>query len=169
MSKDVIFSSDLANCGCGGRPVVPTPPPMPPHGYWCPPPPMPMDYPKYPCKCECTTEEEPEAPIKKKSREEQICVLSKKAAAINAMIEAFKDKNQDAIIKIGNVASYNFGPYFKDAESEEVSEYGAMILLMLETELGYIKAKIAELAAEIGEEEPAPTSPFATLKTVTQD
>ena len=44
-----------------------------------------------------------------------------------------------------------------------------MILLMLETELGYIKAKIAELAAEIGEEEPAPTSPFATLKTVTQD
>ena len=68
MSKDVIFSSDLANCGCGGRPVVPTPPPMPPHGYWCPPPPMPMDYPKYPCKCECEPEEpDPnihESPIK---------------------------------------------------------------------------------------------------------
>lgn len=162
---DVIHNSDLSHCGCGGRPVVPTPPPMPPHGYWCPPPPIPMDYPKYPCKCECEPEE-PEVPIKKKSREEQICILSKKAAAINAMIEAFKDKNQDAIIKIGKVASYNFGPYYKDKEAEEVTDYGTFIMEILEQERALIKAKIAELAAELDAEEPETTT-FSTLTTVT--
>ena len=176
MLADVIYPADLANqsnCGCGcdhnhsHGPVPPMPPPPPGYvGCWCPPPPMPPEYPKYPCPCNPPEEE---TPIKKQSREEQLCILSKKSAAINAMIEAFKKKNCDAVIKIGSAASYNFGPYYSNVEEQTVSEYGTSIMTMLENELSLIKAKISEVAQELGKEEPETTTTNGVLKTVTQD
>lgn len=128
-----------------------TPTPILPHGYvncWCPPPPVQMEAPQ--CgNCGCNPQEE-ETPIKKKSIEEQICKLSKKSAALHAMIENLTKKGKDAIIKIG-MASYNFGPY-RDEEGE-ITEYGDYILTLLKDELGNIKAQLAELASQIDSEE----------------
>lgn len=70
------------------------------------------------------------------------------------MIANFEEKNKDAIVRIGD-ASYNLGSYSvtKEGESQPVvTEYGEIILSMLKTELNLIKAKISELATELGEE-----------------
>ena len=81
--------------------------------------------------------------------------------------EAIKKKNCDAVIKIGSAASYNFGPYYSNIEEQTVSEYGTSIMTMLENELSLIKAKISEVAQELGKEEPETTTTNGVLKTVT--
>lgn len=110
----------------------------------------------------------------KASIELQICKLAKRAAAIKKMIDSFKNKNKDAIIKIEGV-SYNFGPYqnvTKDEEDNDViteSEYGESILAILTTELSLIKTKIAELASQLEEEDSILDIINGIFKTVTQD
>lgn len=173
MTTDVIYPADIAqypiscNCNCEHEhPVAPCPP-VPPQGYvgcWCPPPPMPPHYPSFPCPVSPE-----EVPIKKQSPEEQLCILSKKSAVISAMIDAYKNKNCDAVIKINGVtASYNFGTYYDDVKEKTISTYGKEILEILELELTAIKEKISELATQIGEDT-VETSYSAGLKTVTQE
>lgn len=135
------------DCECG-KPswVVPPPPvPMPPYDIPVYPYPYPFPPPPKPCDCDCD-----DVKIKKKSLEAQICELSKKSAAINKMIDNYKEKKKDAIIKIGD-ASYNFGGYYD--EDDAATEYGETILELLTKELAKIKEKIAELAAKLGEED----------------
>lgn len=127
-------------------------------GAWIVPPPPPgyPPYPYYPIP-DPDHDSEEQSKIKSKSIEAQICKLSKKSAAIKAMIDNFENKKKDAIIKIGGV-SYNFGPYkitTKDEGSvyEEESEYGERIMELLVAELESIKAQLQELASELDGDE----------------
>ena len=164
----VVYPADLAktpegcDCGCEHHHHHhhPCPPPDPEHGIWIVPAPPPAGYPPYPYPYPCPptppapSPDDDDSQIKTKSIEAQICKLSKKSAAIKAMIQNFEEKNKDAIIKIGGT-SYNFGPYkvvFKEGvtEYDEVTEYGEIILEeLLKAELEKIKEKLQELAAEL--------------------
>ena len=109
----------------------------------------------------------------KASIEMQICKLSKRAAAIKAMIDNFKNKNKDAIIRIGSI-SYNFGPYYDIKKEGELiikteTEYGEAIMSILISELSLIKVKITELAEQLENEEDANALINGVLTTVTQD
>lgn len=169
------------DCGCE-HPHMPPPPA--PNGYvnWCPPPPVPpMPYPVPPvppCNCDsdcnCKKPETseggttvPTTPTKK-SLSEQLCQLSRRSAAITNMIDLFKNKNKDAIVKIGTAVSYNFGTYYSSTEDNTISTYGELIMTMLETELNLIKEKIAELAKLLGEEDLEGEN-LSILTTVTRD
>lgn len=162
-NADIIYSADLARQGCCGDNAstaasstagcdcqkgiywMPPPPPpdFPPPYPPCPPYPPPCP-PYPPCPC-------PDPEPKKKSVEGQICKLSKKAAVITKMIENLETKKKDVIIKIGD-SSYNFGNIDLEVEGWDDGSYAATVQKILEKELALIKAKIAELAAEIGEE-----------------
>jgi hypothetical protein len=156
MIADLVYNADLAkypenkgnsnsNSTCGPAaneypyPAPPNYPPYPFYGYPYVPPTEPVQ-------------------LKKSSVEAQICKLSKKAAAIKKMIENFKEKNKDAIIKIGE-ASYNFGTYYTTSKdeagqkSEEESVYGELVLSLLTQELAAIKAKMVELTTELDEDD----------------
>ena len=159
---DVPYNSDFAQVyHCNEEKV------LKPNGCECNgpvyivPPPMPMDYPPcpypFPPHHHHHHHHPDEQPLPKASVEAQICKLSKKAAAIKAMIENFKDKNKDCIWKIGGT-SYNFGCYQKiyEDDGQEVKEdtvYGPTILDILNQELLAIQAKIKELAEEIDDDE----------------
>lgn len=165
MHADIPYNSDFAlPCHCNekktlspsndGNNIYIVPPPMPmdypppPFPPYPPYPPFPPPPPPFPPKPE---------PLPQQSVEAQICKLSRKAAAIKAMIEGFKDKNKDCIWKIGGT-SYNFGTYQKvyEENGETVKEdtvYGPTILSILNQELAAIQAKIKELAEEIDDEE----------------
>lgn len=162
---DIPYNSDFAlPCHCNekktlspsndGNNIYIVPPPMP-MDY--PPPPFPP-YPPYPPFPPPPFPPHPQPePLPQQSVEAQICKLSRKAAAIKAMIEGFKDKNKDCIWKIGGT-SYNFGTYQKvyEENGETVKEdtvYGPTILSILNQELAAIQAKIKELAEEIDDEE----------------
>lgn len=121
-------------------PVPPCPPPMP----WPPCPPYP------PCPTPVPPIDPDEEP-KKGSVEAQICKLSKKASAITKMIENLEEKKKDVVIKVGEV-SYNFGNIDLEIQNWEDGSYAATVKKILDFELSAIKAKIAELAAEIGDE-----------------
>ena len=162
----LVYPSDIAKrpekreceCGChhhdhehpDGVWLVPPPPPgYPyPYPYPFPPPPPPPHHP----------DDDDDEDIKAKSIEAQICKLSKKAAAIKAMIDNFENKKKDAIIKIGGV-SYNFGQYRlivkEDGNTfDDVTEYGEKIMEILVMELEKLKAEIQELAEQIDSDEP---------------
>lgn len=152
----LVYPSDIAKhpephqCTCGEKEKNPQ---GNCEGVWLVPPPPPgyPPYPYYPQPCECNPEEA--VKIKSKSTEAEICKLSKKSAAIKAMIENFEKKKKDAIIRIGGT-SYNFGPYkitTKDGASvyEEDTEYGEKIMELLNSELEAIKTKLQELASEL--------------------
>lgn len=188
---DIIANADIANkpedleCGCHPHhhyPICPEPQPV-----WFVPPPMPMpipaDYPVYnpykkDCDCDKDKDKEEEEAARqealKASIEVQICKLSRRAAAIKAMIDSFKNKNKDAIIRVGGV-SYNFGSYkkiVKDEEGNDVatdSEYGEAILAIFTNELTLIKEKISELAAKLEEEEDAISLTNGIYTTIDRD
>ena len=124
--------------------------------YWMPPPP-PCDYPPPfpPCPpypnphpCPCPSEE---IPVKKTSIEGKICKLSKKAAAVNRMIENLETKKKDFILKAGDT-SYNFGNVDLEVENWEDGSYADTALKVLKFELSLIKTKIADLSTQLGEE-----------------
>ena len=166
----IVYPADIAKqpepheCECHHHHhPCPPPPPDPKHGIWIVPAPPPAGYPPYPYPPmppvpPVDDDSSDDIKIKTKSIEAQICKLSKKSAAIKAMIQNFEEKNKDAIIKIGGT-SYNFGPYkniFKEGvtEYEEVTEYGEIILEeLLKAELEKIKEKLQELAAELDDED----------------
>ena len=158
---DLYTGDDRMNCGCeivnNGNgtnaglpvevgypwiPVPPVPPPMP----WPPIPPQP--YPPYPVPVPPI---DPDDEPKKGSVEAQICKLSKKASAITKMIENLEEKKKDVVIKVGEV-SYNFGNIDLEIQGWDDGSYAATVKKILDFELAAIKAKIAELAAEIGDE-----------------
>lgn len=183
---DLVYNSDIAypgeNCGCGssvptvnpidskestcncGNPIWVVPPP--PHHHHCHP-----DFPPYPPYPPYVPPIDP-VPVKEKSKEAQICKLSKKSATVKKLIENFTEKNKDVIFKIGD-ASYNFGSYkviSKDEQGQKVEEdsvYGETILSILNDELAAIKEKIQELAAELDDDDVSVSD--ETDKTVTQD
>jgi hypothetical protein len=139
--------------------------------------PIPVDYPSFDPyhpepKPDDDDQDDKEKDELKASIEAQICQLSKRAAAIKAMIDNFKNKNKDAIIRIGGT-SYNFGPYQAVIEKEDGTKeyvdtvYGEVILGILTTELGLIKEKITELAALLEEEDDATTLGNGIYTTVT--
>ena len=182
---DVVYNADVA---CPHPHPHPHPgpkppfPPMPQPAWFVPPPmplPIPVDYPSFdpyhpePKPDDDDDQDDKEKDELKASIEAQICQLSKRAAAIKAMIDNFKNKNKDAILRIGGT-SYNFGCYQiivkKDGEPDEIieTEYGEVILSMLTTELGLIKEKITELAALLEEEDDATTLGNGIYTTVTQ-
>lgn len=185
---DIVYNGDLA---CP-RPPHPGPhpepkppfPPMPQPAWFVPPPmplPIPVDYPHFdpyhpwpePDPKPDDDDDDDDKDALKASIEAQICQLSKRAAAIKTMIDNFKNKNKDAIIRIGGT-SYNFGTYEiikekPDGTKEIVeTEYGEIILSILTTELGLIKEKITELAALLEEEEDAISLGNGIYGTVTQ-
>ena len=184
---DVVYNSDLS-CPHHHHHHKPEPPfpPVPQPAWFVPPPmplPIPVDYPHFdpyhPCPHHDDDDKDKEQEDKEKeelkaSIEVQICRLSKRAAAIKIMIDNFKNKNKDAIIRIGGT-SYNFGCYQNLKEDEEgkpiveETEYGEVILGILTTELGLIKDKISELAALLEEEEDATTLGNGIYTTITQD
>lgn len=170
----LVYPSDLARkpesqgceCGCGSKPPVPTNDMecQCNRGVWLVPAPPPMDYPPYPYGPDHhhhhhhhdDPDEEP-VKIKTKSIEAQICKLSKRSAAIKAMLENYEVKNKDAILKIG-ATSYNFGPYYeitKDGSTvyKEETEYAERIKSLLTDELEAIKEKLQELASELDSED----------------
>ena len=178
---DLVYPSDLIvpDCGCSNssssadsgestckcdNPIWFVPPP-PPH---C----RPHDYPPYP-PFPPYIPPVPPVPVDKKSKEAQICKLSKKSATVKKLLENYVEKNKDVIFKIGGV-SYNFGSYkvkLKDDQGEEVTEvsvYGERIRSILEDELHAIKEKIQELAADLDEDDEDSLTD-GTDKTVTQD
>ena len=186
---DIVYNGDLAH----PRPPHPGPhpepkppfPPMPQPAWFVPPPmplPIPVDYPHFDPyhpwpepdpKPDDDDDDDDGKDALKASIEAQICQLSKRAAAIKTMIDNFKNKNKDAIIRIGGT-SYNFGTYEiikekPDGTKEIVeTEYGEIILSILTTELGLIKEKITELAALLEEEEDAISLGNGIYGTVTQ-
>lgn len=184
---DIVNGSDVACPHPHPHPHPEPPfPPMPQPAWFVPPPmplPIPVDYPHFdpyhPCPCPGPSPEpKPDDDDKddddlKASIEAQICMLSKRAAAIKGMIDNFKNKNKDAIIRIGSI-SYNFGPYQvikKDEQGHETieeTEYGEVILGILTTELGLIKEKITELANLLEQEEDATTLGDGIYTTITQ-
>lgn len=184
---DVVYNADVA-CPHPHPHPHPEPkppfPPMPSPAWFVPPPmplPIPVDYPHFdPYHPEPhhhddddDDQDEKEKDELKASIEAQICQLSRRAAVIKTMIDNFKNKNKDAIIRIGSV-SYNFGCYQiikKDEEGHETieeTEYGEVILGILTTELALIKAKIQELANLLEEEDDATTLGDGIYTTVTQ-
>ena len=181
---DIVANEDLA-CPRPGPHPHPGPkppfPPMPQPAWFVPPPmplPIPADYPSFDPyhpepKPDDDDQDDKEKDELKASIEAQICQLSKRAAAIKAMIDNFKNKNKDAIIRIGGT-SYNFGTYviYEKGEHEEIevveTEYGETILEILTTELGLIKEKIQELANLLEQEEDATTLGNGIYTTVTQ-
>ena len=184
---DIVANEDLAcrhHHHHHPHPPKPPFPPMPQPAWFVPPPmplPIPVDYPHFDPYHPCPDhdddkdkeQEDKEKEELKASIEAQICMLSKRAAAIKAMIDNFKNKNKDAIIRIGGT-SYNFGTYQitkKDEEGHETveeTEYGEVILGILTTELGLIKEKITELANLLEQEEDATTLGDGIYTTVTQ-
>ena len=139
--------NEKKNCECGkpeiGYPYCPVPP-FPPYF----PPPKPYPYP--PCPHPFPPEPEPEP--EKGSVSQQICKLSRKANVITKMLENLEQKKKDVIINIGGL-SYNFGNIDLDlGEGWPDGSYAATVKTILEYELGLIKAKIAELAEELGDE-----------------
>lgn len=159
------------------------PPPVP---MWFVPPPVPMpipaDYPHYDPyhhhdhhgKDDDDKKDDEDKDAIKASIEMQICRLAKQAATIKIMIDCFKNKNKDAILRIAST-SYNFGPYtkiVKDEDGKDVTietEYGAIILEMLTNELALIKEKISELAGQLELEESLASLINGIYTTVTQD
>ena len=162
-NADLIHNADLAVRGCCGdninmaatdtsgktcecgKGIYWMPPPCPPD-YPPPYPVIPPYPPPVPCPCPI-----PEPEPKRKSTEGKICKLSKKAAIVTRMIENLETKKKDVIIKIGD-SSYNFGNIDLEVDGWDDGSYAATVQKILEKELALIKAKIAELAAEIGEE-----------------
>lgn len=164
---DLVYNADIARkpemtCGCNGDnilvngdgtatvptvgyPWIPVPPPMPmPPCHPCPP----WPYPPYPVPVPPI---DPDVEPKKGSLEAQICKLSKKAATITKMIQNLEEKKKDVVIKVGET-SYNFGNIDLEIQNWDDGSYAATVKKILEFELNVIKTKIAELAAEIGEE-----------------
>lgn len=140
--------NDMKNCECG-KPEVGYPycPPLPPYF----PPPMPFPPRPYP-PCPHPFPPEPEPEPEKGSVSQQICKLSRKANVITKMLENLEQKKKDVIINIGGL-SYNFGNIDLDlGEGWPDGSYAATVKTILEYELGLIKAKIAELAEELGDE-----------------
>lgn len=136
----LIKPEDKPEVGCGCIPVPPMPwPPI------CPPPPMPYPYPMPPHPID------PDIEPAKGSVEAQICKLSKKASTISKMIENLEERKKDVIIKVGEV-SYNFGNIDLEIQDWDDGSYAATVKKILDFELAAIKAKIAQLAAEIGDE-----------------
>lgn len=164
---DLLYNADVAqapDCGCNKVVTTTTTGTCncnPNGAVWFvpPPPPKPMDYPPYPFPYgyPCVPPVEP-APVKKNSKEAEICKLSKKSATIKKMIENFTEKNKNAIIKIGET-SYNFGAYkvittdITGGKVEEDSKYGEAILGILTDELAAIKEKLQELSNELDEDD----------------
>ena len=159
---DIVANSDIAKrpifyggenmntekCNCKpeiGYPYCPVPPvpPFPPY-------PVPVPPPFYP-PCPIPPID-PEPDPEKGSISQQICKLSRKANVITKMLENLEQKKKDVIINIGGV-SYNFGNIDLDlGEGWPDGSYAATVKKMLEYELGLIKAKIAELAEDLGDE-----------------
>lgn len=142
----------IKNCECKpeqygevGFPFIPVPGPAPfPVPVWPPMPPHP--YPPYPIP-----PVDPDVEPAKGSVEAQICKLSKKASTISKMLENLEEKKKDVIIKVGEV-SYNFGNIDLEIQDWDDGSYAATVKKILDFELAAIKAKIAELAGEIGDE-----------------
>lgn len=158
---DMPYNSEVKNCGapdCAKNGVYWMPPPPPPEvDCPCPPPPLPPPYYPYPPRPfppfppHPVPPPEPEPEPSKTSIEGQICKLSKKAAVITKMIDALENKKKDFIMKTADM-TYNFGNIDLEVENWDDGSYAATALKVLKFELGLIKAKIAELSAEIGEE-----------------
>lgn len=135
-------------------------PPVPDVGYpWIPVPPVPVPppvpipyYPPYPIPpMPPIPPVDPDIDPEKGSASQQICKLSRKANIITKMLENLTDKKKDAIITVAGL-SYNFGNIDLSIDGWTDGSYAATVQRMLEFELGLIKAKIAELAQEIGDE-----------------
>jgi hypothetical protein len=107
---------------------------MPPYWPPCPPPPP-----------------EPEPDPKKNSIEAQICKLSKKAAALNRMLDNLDNKKKDVIIKIGDT-SFDFGNIDSEFEGWEDGSYAATVKTIIEHQRGLIQAEIKKLADELDDE-----------------
>lgn len=172
-NADLIYSADLAGCGCCGTSSSPVPDAGQKPGcgcqngvYWMPPPPPPDFPPPYPPMppyppphpfppfppCPCP---DPIPEPKKTSTEGQICKLSKKANVINKMIEAIETKKKDVIVKAGGL-SYNFNNVDYEPEgwtgTGEDSSYADTVLQMLKFERATIMAKIKELSDQLDDE-----------------
>ena len=151
---DCVHNSDLymypdysKGCECNpngmtwGPPVPPPPfPPCPPPGY-----PFPPYWPPFPPVDPVDPDE------KKDSKEAQICKLSKKAAAINRMLENLETKKKDVIIKVGDT-SFNFGNIDATYTGWEDGSYAATVKRMLEHQRGLIQEQIKTLADELDDE-----------------
>ena len=85
------------------------------------------------------------------SPEGQMIKLTKKKAIIKKMIDGLTNKEKDMIIQIANCGTYNFGSYYND--EDEITEYGAKVLEILEAELLAIKDKIDELNNSLDDDE----------------
>ena len=146
------------DCGCGitkecdckpeaGYGCIPVPPPVYPwpDPYWPPRPCPPHPYPPMP------RPDDPDVEPEKGSVEAQICKLSRKASTISKMLENLEEKKKDVVIKVGEV-SYNFGNIDLEIQYWDDGSYAATVKKILDFELAVIKAKIAELAGEIGDE-----------------
>lgn len=141
-----ISENVMDNCKCSMpegypwvQPVPPVPFPVVPSVY---------PYPPFPIVPPIPPAPEPEPST---SVSQQICKLSRKASIITKMIENLDEKKKDVIISVGG-PSYNFGNIDLTIDGWTDGSYAATVKRMLEFELGLIKAKIAELANEIGED-----------------
>lgn len=153
---DCVHNSDLAayeagkgdcNCNHNGLYWGPACPPFPPPPPDYPFPPFPP-CPPHPHPCP-DPDVDPEP--KKNSIEGQICKLSKKAAAINRMLDNLENKKKDVIIKIGDT-SFNFGNIDAEYKDWADTSYAATVKTILEHQRGLIQAEIKRLAEELDEE-----------------
>lgn len=127
------YSKKDCKCNQGGMYWGPPIPPVPPPDYPFPP------FPPHPCP----PPEEPD--VKKNSIEGQICKLSKKAAAINRMIDNLENKKKDVIIKIGDT-SFNFDNIDAEFDGWEDGSYAETVAKILKHQRELIQAQIKELA-----------------------
>lgn len=162
---DLVYNSDLTDYGDGKKghphphpPYPPCPPPPPPPhpeppypyppvAYLVPPPP-----PWYPRPDDDDDKPDVGPSVKPNATEKQICKLSRKAAAVRALIENIEDKNKPVIIK-SSAVSYNMGSFkTKDPEDPSIiieNENIDTIINILKAELEKIKEEIKELSDEL--------------------